>query len=86
VSFLSVIVLNLIIVNILPFLPGLFWKKKGEPPFDSASTITTKMTIGLAIKSSTNANMISKKGFIIFTYILVEMLELAKLSKKKEVQ
>jgi hypothetical protein len=44
------------------------------------------MIIGLAIKSNTNAKVISKKGFIKFTYIFGDMLERAKLSKRKEMQ
>ena len=69
-SFLSFILLNLIMLNIFSFLPGRFWKKKGLPLFTKVRPIIATRKMGDNTNSPTRATRKSKIGLKMDLYIL----------------
>ena len=69
-SFLSFIVLNLMMLNIFSFLPGRLWKKKGLPLLAMVRPSITRKKMGDNTNSPTRATRKSKIGLKMDLYIL----------------
>ena len=68
-SFASVIVLNLITENNLPYCPTLFWVKKGLFPVAKKTIKAMRARKGMPIRAPTIPTAISKTGLIHRMYI-----------------